>query len=154
MSFSRRARGAIAVGLALLFAALIAFPIVRMSGLAASLAMFAVLVIIFEVAVNWDAVTRGSRTMIGVPTDTTIGIALPGPEWCRPRLRLPALEDAGCGCGPRARTSSPPARPGLDPRDRAIAFLLSGFIIGIGGSSTPSSRARSRRTTSTSTSPF
>ncbi len=47
-----------------------------MSGLAASLAMFAVLVIVFQVAINWDAVTRGSRTMIGVPTDTTIWAAI------------------------------------------------------------------------------
>src|SRR4029079_19206638 len=75
-SFSGVPAALIAGGVALVFAAILVVPIVRRSGLAASLAMFAVLVITFQVAVNWDAVTRGSRTMLGVPTDTTIWIAL------------------------------------------------------------------------------
>ena len=75
-SFSGVPAALIAGGAALLFAAIIVVPIVRLSGLAASLAMFAVIVIVYQVAINWDAVTRGSRTMLGVPTDTTIWVAL------------------------------------------------------------------------------
>src|SRR3954447_14199495 len=75
-SFSGVPAALIAGGVAALFGAIIVIPIVRMSGLAASLAMFAVLVIVYQVAINWDAVTRGSRTMLGVPTNTTIWAAM------------------------------------------------------------------------------
>ena len=122
----------IAGGVALLFAASWC-AIVRMSGLAASLAMFAVLVIVFQVAVNWDAVTRGSRTMIGVPTDTTIWIAM---GWAVVVSPWPTFISARHGTRLRAsREDEFAARAaGISiPRDRGIAFLLSAFIIGVGG---------------------
>ena len=97
-------------------------PIVRLSGLAASLAMFAVLVIVYQVAINWDAVTRGSRTMIGVPTNTTIWIAL---GWARgddrDGLRCTSAPPPDCDCGPPARTSSPPAPPASTSRASAAS---------------------------------
>lgn len=115
-------------------AALIALPIVRLAGLAASLAMFAVLVIVHEVARNWDAVTRGSRTMIGVPTNTTGTVAL---LWALAMVALAYLYQCS-NSGLRLRASREDeyaARAvGVDvTRDRAIAFVLSGFVIGIGG---------------------
>ncbi|HET8536643.1 MAG TPA: branched-chain amino acid ABC transporter permease [Solirubrobacteraceae bacterium] len=115
-------------------AAVIALPIVRLAGLAASLAMFAVLVIVHEVARNWDAVTRGSRTMIGVPTNTTGTVAL---LWALVIVALAyAYQVSNSGLRLRAsREDEYAARAvGVDvTRDRAIAFVLSSFVIGIGG---------------------
>lgn len=126
---------AIVVGLATaLFAALIAVPIVRVPPLAAALAMFAVLVIIHEVAQEWDAVTRGSRTMIGVPTNTTMTTAL---LWASVIVVVAYIyQRSSSGLRLRAsREDDFAARAvGINvTRERAIAFVLSGFIIGIGG---------------------
>jgi branched-chain amino acid transport system permease protein len=124
----------IAGGVALVFGLIIVVPIVRLSGLAASLAMFAVLVIVYQVAINWDAVTRGSRTMIGVPTNTTIWVAL---AWAVVAIALTwAHQRSASGLRLRAsREDEFAARAaGISiSRERGIAFLLSAFIIGIGG---------------------
>jgi len=126
---------AIVVGLVCAaFAALIALPIVRVQPLAAALAMFAVLVIVHEVAQEWDAVTRGSRTMIGVPTNTSMNTAL---LWAVAAIVVAYLyQRSASGLRLRAaREDDFAARAvGINvTRERAIAFVLSGFIIGIGG---------------------
>ncbi len=124
----------IAGAAALAFALIIVAPIVRMSGLAASLAMFAVLVIVYQVAINWDAVTRGSRTMLGVPVNTTIWTAM---LWAMVAIVVAyAHQSSRSGLRLRAsREDEAAARAaGISiPYDRAIAFLLSAFIIGVGG---------------------
>jgi branched-chain amino acid transport system permease protein len=132
--FSGVTAALIAGGVALLFGAVIVVPIVRLSGLAASLAMFAVLVIVYQVSINWEAVTRGSRIMIGVPTDTTIWVAL---VWAMVVVVLAYLHKTSAS-GLRLRASREDefaARAaGISiPRERAVGFLLSAFIIGIGG---------------------
>src|SRR5581483_81899 len=48
----------------------------RLAGLGASLATFALLVIIREVAINADQITRGQQGMLNVPLATTIWTAL------------------------------------------------------------------------------
>jgi branched-chain amino acid transport system permease protein len=126
---------ALAAGLAaVIFGLIIVVPISRLSGLAASLAMFAVLVIVYQVAINWDAVTRGTRTMIGVPTNTTIWSALAWASVCV--LIAFAYQRSSSGLRLRAtREDEFAARAAAIsiPRERAIAFLLSAFIVGIGG---------------------
>ena len=124
----------IAGAAALVFGLILVVPIVRLSGLAASLAMFAVLVIVYQVAINWDAVTRGSRTMIGVPTNTTIWVAM---GWAVVMIVMAYLHQRS-STGLRLRASREDefaARAaGINiPRERGIAFLLSAFIIGVGG---------------------
>ncbi|MCW2996450.1 MAG: inner-rane translocator [Conexibacter sp.] len=127
--------GAIVAGLVTVaLAAIIVVPIARLSGLAASLVMFAVLVIVFQVASNWTAVTRGSQTMIGVPTNTTIFTAL---AWAMVLIAL-AFAYQGSASGLRLRASreddfAARAAGVSIARERAIAFLLSAFITGIGG---------------------
>jgi branched-chain amino acid transport system permease protein len=126
--------GLAAGGIALLFALIIVVPISRLSGLAASLAMFAVLVIVYQVATNWEAVTRGNRTMLGVPTETTIWSAL---VWAGVMVVLAfAYQRSSAGLRLRAsREDEFAARAaGISiPRERAIAFLISAFVIGVGG---------------------
>jgi branched-chain amino acid transport system permease protein len=53
-------------------ALVIGAPIMRLSGAAASISTFAFLLVVYTVASNWNAVTRGRATMIGVPMETTI----------------------------------------------------------------------------------
>jgi branched-chain amino acid transport system permease protein len=126
---------ALAAGaIALLFALIIVVPISRLSGLAASLAMFAVLVIVYQVAINWEAVTRGNRTMLGVPTETTIWSAL---VWAGVAVLI-AFFYQRSSSGLRLRASREDefaARAaGISiPRERAISFLISAFVIGVGG---------------------
>jgi branched-chain amino acid transport system permease protein len=114
--------------------AVIALPIVRLSGLAASLAMFAVLVIVHEVARNWDQVTRGSRTMIGVPTNTTGRVAL---GWAVAVIVGAYLyQRSSSGLRLRAAREDDFAARAVGvnvTRERFVAFVLSAFIIGIGG---------------------
>jgi branched-chain amino acid transport system permease protein len=54
----------------------VSLPLMRMSGLPASLATFAILMIIYVVASNWTAVTGGPTGLGGMPTDLTTGQAL------------------------------------------------------------------------------
>jgi branched-chain amino acid transport system permease protein len=126
---------AIIVGLfAALIGAIIAVPIVRVQALASALAMFAVLVIVHDVASHWDAITRGSRTMIGVPTNTT---TLTGLGWASVIVVLAYLyQRSSSGLRLRAAREDEFAARAVGvnvTRERAIAFVLSAFIVGIGG---------------------
>lgn len=115
-------------------AGVIAFPIVRIPPLASALAMFAVLVIVHEVASNWEEVTRGSSTMIGVPTNTTLETGL---LWASLAIVVAYLHQrSSAGLRLRASREDEYAARAVGvsvTRERAIAFVLSGFIIGIGG---------------------
>lgn len=126
---------ALAAGLlAALVGAVIALPISRLSGLAASLAMFAVLVIVYQVAINWDAVTRGSRTMIGVPTPMTIWTALIWAAIATVAAYLHKLSATGLRLRASREDNFAARAAGIEiPRERWIAFVLSAFVIGIGG---------------------
>ncbi len=58
---------------AVVFAAVIGLPLMRLNGIAAALAMFAVLIIVHVVTLNWKWVTPpGSTAIFGVPTQTTL----------------------------------------------------------------------------------
>lgn len=115
--------------------AVIVVPICRLSGLAASLAMFAVLVIGYEVSVHWDSVTRGSQAMIGVPNGVSIGVAL---VWSSIAIAVAATYQGTSG-GLRVRATREDefgaAAAGISIfRERVVPFLLSAFLIGVGGS--------------------
>ncbi len=59
-----------------LVALIVGLPIVRLRGVAPSMALFALLVITHVVAQNWTAVTGGRQALVGVPLDTTLWVAL------------------------------------------------------------------------------
>lgn len=109
-------------------------PLMRLSGIAAALAMFALLLMVHDVAMNWDAVTRGSQAMIGVPrnVDGTVAavaailavVVVYGFQTSRFGLCLRAARDEDVV----ARAS------GVDVvAMRRIAFVLSAFVVGVGG---------------------
>lgn len=126
---------AIVCGLAgVVFAVILVAPISRLGGLSAGLAMFAVLVIVYQVAINWDAVTRGSQTMLGVPMNTTIFSAV---AWSIVVVAIAWFyQRSAAGLRARATREDEFVARSLGisiPKERAIAFVLSGFVIGIGG---------------------
>jgi branched-chain amino acid transport system permease protein len=119
---------------AALFAAPLSIPLMRLSGLTASVAMFAVLLVVYEVDRNWTAVTRGTLTMLGVPTNvdltsaTAVAIAVIlgayGFQHTRVGLRLRATrEDEAAAKSIGINIAA----------QRRIAFVVSAFIVGIGG---------------------
>jgi branched-chain amino acid transport system permease protein len=120
--------------LAAVFAAVVSAPLVRLSGLAASLATVVLLVVVNDVAENWDRITRG-----------TPGFIVDGPQpgtwklfpwvavaivvaWLYKRsssgLRLIASREdpvAAVASGIRYR------------RERAISLVVSAFLAGLAG---------------------
>jgi branched-chain amino acid transport system permease protein len=124
----------IVVAFTALVAYVVAFPISRLAGIAASIATFAFLLVIHTVANNLDTITRGRATMLGVPQETTLGVALLGAiaaigaafwfQRSRVALRLRASRDEEVAA----------QALGIDiARDRRVGFAVSAAIVGGGG---------------------
>jgi branched-chain amino acid transport system permease protein len=116
------------------FALVLSIPLMRLSGIAASLATFSLLIIVNVVADNWKEVTNGSGGVAGVPTVMTADRAL---LWALGAIAIAALFK-GSRVGLRLRASREDdvaARSvGVGVRyERRIAFVLSAFIVGCGG---------------------
>lgn len=60
---------------ALLVGAVIGIAFVRLRGASFTIATFAFLIVVHSVALQWKEVTRGSRTVIGIPRETSLWIA-------------------------------------------------------------------------------
>ncbi|QBI20398.1 branched-chain amino acid ABC transporter permease [Egibacter rhizosphaerae] len=61
-----------------IMAFLVALPLMRLSGLAAGIATFGVLMITLNVLRNWESVGPGVRTMTGIPQHTGLAVAAGG----------------------------------------------------------------------------
>jgi branched-chain amino acid transport system permease protein len=124
------AAGAIAAA----FGLIASLPIMRLSGMAASLTTFALLGIVYVVIANWTAVTNGVSGLTGIPTTATVDQALVMAviaivvAWLVQRsswaLRLQA-----------SREDEVAARAlGISVHhERRIAFVISAFICGCAG---------------------
>jgi branched-chain amino acid transport system permease protein len=113
---------------------LVAKILMRLSGIAASIATFAVLAVIIQVYSNWDSVTGAQSSVVGIPIVRTIWpyficavivvLAAYAYSISRSGLALRAARDEATA----ARAS------GVDiTRERVIAFTLSGAMMGLGG---------------------
>jgi branched-chain amino acid transport system permease protein len=56
-------------------AALVSFPLMRLSDAAAVITSFALLVVLYTVMTNWSALTNGPRTLFGLPRATNLALA-------------------------------------------------------------------------------
>jgi branched-chain amino acid transport system permease protein len=120
--------------LAAVIGAIIAIPLMRMNGIAASIATLAVLVITWVVLGQWDALTGGKTALVGVPVTTTVNgalvwtvLAICG-AWMFQRSRI--------GLRLRASREDIVAAHGVGigvVRERIVGFTLSAFIVGVGG---------------------
>ncbi len=124
----------LAAGAAAIFALVMGVALMRLSGLAAGIATLAMIQIVFTVARNWDDVTRGTGSMLGVPTNTTLTSAL---IWALAILVVVVVfQRSRIGLRLQASREDPHAAAGVGIniyRERFIAFVLSAFIVGIGG---------------------
>ncbi|MBM3517221.1 MAG: branched-chain amino acid ABC transporter permease, partial [Alphaproteobacteria bacterium] len=62
--------------LAAVFALIVGAALMRLSGIGASIAMFAVLMIVYVGYSNWDPVTLGRSSIYGLPTYVSVWVAL------------------------------------------------------------------------------
>ncbi len=119
---------------AAVFAAIVAIPIARLSGVQAGIATLAVLVIVYVVVLNWNDVTRGASSMIGVPTDTTLIAALIGALLTI--LAAYAYQESTHGMRLRATREDEQAARAVGisiPLERGIAWVISAFFVAVGG---------------------
>ncbi len=120
--------------LAALFAALLAVPLMRLSGIAASLATFAVLIAVNVVASNLKQLTGATSGMSNVPVTTTLGVAF---IWAVAAIAVAFLfGQTRTGWRLRASREDDVAALalGIGVRwERSAAFVLSAFLCGVGG---------------------
>lgn len=122
------------VALAALLALVSGLVLMRLSGIAISIATFALLAIVNVVYSNWDGVTGGTSSVVGIPTTVNLGVAL---AWALVSLLLAQLHGGSrWGLQLRAlREDSVAARAcGVNLYTTALlAFVLSGALVGLGG---------------------
>jgi branched-chain amino acid transport system permease protein len=123
-----------AAGVAAAFAFLISIPLMRLSGLAAGIATLAVLVIVYVVISHWDSVTGGQTTLVGIPTDSTLNVAL---VWALIAMAVAfAFQESRIGRRLRASSEDEAAARAVGigvVRERIAAFVLSAAVAGLGG---------------------
>lgn len=115
-------------------AAVLAVPLMRLNGIAAGLATFAVLVIVHTVANSWDRVTNGPAGLSGVPVATSTNDGL---VWALIVTAAAfAFQSTGVGLRLRASREDDVAARALGvrvQRERRIAWVLSAYVCGVGG---------------------
>ena len=126
---------AVAAGLLpAMVAAIVGIPIMRLSGIAASIATFAVLAIFYTIYSNWDSWTFGASTLVGIPIYVNMWIAL---AWAVAAMFVAFIyQQTKFGLALRAsREDAVAARAaGINiPLQRLIAFVVSAFFMGIAG---------------------
>ena len=124
------ASGLVAAGVALILGA----AIMRLNGLAASIATFAFLAIVYSVYSNWESVTGGTSSVIGIPTVvgpwTAVAFA------CIAVAAAYAFQVSRYGLMLRASRDDEVAAQSSSVdivRVRLVAFVCSAFLVGMGG---------------------
>jgi branched-chain amino acid transport system permease protein len=120
--------------LAAVVAAIVAYPLMRLSDAASVITSFALLVVLYTVMNNWSAFTNGPRTLFGLPKTTDMPIA----AIVAAIVVVVALAFKESRTGKLLRASREDevaaAALGADiPQLRWRAFILAAFIAGIGG---------------------
>ncbi len=127
--------GALAGGaVASLVALIVGWPLMRLSGVAASIATFAVLVVANVVFGNWTAVTGGHNSLMGLPAYVGLWTAL---AWALAAVAIAfAYQETRSALLLRASREDETAAQalGIDVvGHRLIAFVVSAFLSGIAG---------------------
>lgn len=124
--------------IAAIFAAIAALifgrVLMRLSGIAASIATFAVLAMINTVYANWDSVTGGTSSVVGIPIVRTIWPYLIGAVVAVFIAWAHAISRSGLALRAARDEPTAAAASGVDiPRERLVAFVVSGAVMGLGG---------------------
>jgi len=127
--------GALAGGLAAAIVALVTgFPLMRLSGISASIATFAVLVVFHVVIGNWSSVTGGQNSLMGLPIYVGLWTAA---GWAVIAIAVAFLhQESRSGLLLRASREDEAAAAASGVRlvaHRLFAFVVSAFLSGISG---------------------
>lgn len=126
--------GLLAGLLAGVFALVFGAIIMRLSGVGASIATLAMLFIVYVTYSNWESLTRGKGSLVGLPTYVT--------PWIAYGVAVGALliaflyQESRFGLALRSTREDPVAAQAAGVNiylQRLIAFTISGFVVGIGG---------------------
>ncbi len=121
-------------GLAALVAFIVGFPIMRLGGIAASIATLAVLGMFYTFYSNWGGWTMGAATLPGIPTYVGVWTAL---AWVVVALVVAFVyQQSRLGLALRASREDEFAARAVGINiwaQRLIAFVISAFFMGIGG---------------------
>jgi len=124
------AAGALAAAVALI----VGVPIMRLGGIAASIATLAVLGMLYTFYTNWAAWTMGAATLPGIPIYVNMWVAL---AWVIVALIAAfAFQQSRSGLALRASREDEFAARAVGINiwaQRLVAFVLSAFFMGIGG---------------------
>ena len=119
---------------AALWAALFGKILMRLSGIAASIATFAMLAMINTVYSNWESVTAATSSVVGIPIIRSIWPYLIAAIIAVIVAWLHAISRAGLALRAARDEPTAAAASGVDiPKQRLIAFILSGAVMGMGG---------------------
>lgn len=129
---------AIAIILAALFAGICALVfgkvLMRLSGIAASIATFAMLAVINQVYSNWENVTGATSSVVGIPINRNIWPYAICAFIVVIIAYFYAISRSGLALRSARDEATAAAASGVDiPRERLVAFTLSGVIMGLGG---------------------
>ena len=119
---------------AALFALLVGLVLMRLSGMAASIATFALLVIVYVVLGNWDTVTGGQKSLMGVPA--TVGLWTAGLVAGLAMVIAFAYGETRSALLLRAAREDQVAAAATGVHvygNRLAAFVLSAFVTGLAG---------------------
>jgi len=120
--------------LATVVALIIGYPIMRLSGISASIATLAVLAIVNVTYANWDTVTLGTNSVVGIPRYVDVWVAL----GCAVLTIAVAYvyQESKMGRALRAASQDEVAAKAVGinvPRQRLVAWVLSATFIALGG---------------------
>ncbi len=127
--------GAVAGGIAAaLLALVVGWPLMRLSGISASIATFAILVVAYVVFGNWTAVTGGQNSLMGLPPYVGLWTAL---AWAVTAIVIAFIyQETRSALLLRASREDEAAAQASGVNvvlHRLIAFVISAFLSGIAG---------------------
>jgi branched-chain amino acid transport system permease protein len=119
---------------AALFALIVGRVIMRLSGIAASIATFGLLGVVNNVYSNWDSVTGGQGSIVGIPPTMNAWIGWLGAAVSVAIAYFYAISRSGLALRATRDEAVAASASGIDMvRERLIAFVVSAFIIGLAG---------------------
>src|SRR4030081_2534404 len=119
---------------AALFSLIVGRVIMRLSGIAASIATFGLLGVVNNVYSNWDSVTGGQGSIVGIPPTMNAWIGWLGAAVAIAIAYLYSISRSGLALRATRDEAVAASASGIDiVRERLIAFVVSAFVIGLAG---------------------
>ena len=123
----------VGIGVAIV-AAIVGIPLMRLSGLSASIATLSLLIVVNVLITQSESITGGNQVFVGVPLTTTTEVAAAGA--CFAIIVAAIFGRSRTGLRLRASRDDPPAARAVGiniTRERVIAFGLSAGLIAVAG---------------------